>query len=99
MAHQAPLSMGFPRQEYWNGLPFPSARDLPDRGIELRAPALQVDSLPSEPPRKPFLLSQQNVISLLFSPEITLYTSLLGVIILLHPDCQAVNSWEGKSSM
>ena len=59
MAHQAPLSMGFPRQEHWNGLPFPSPRDLPDRGIELRAPALQVDSLPSEPPRKLFLLSQQ----------------------------------------
>ena len=99
MAHQAPLSIGFPRQEYWSELPFPSPRDLLDQGIELRAHAFQVDSLPSEPPRKPFLLSQQNVISLLFSPEIILYTSLLGAIILLHPDCQAVNSWEGKSSM
>ena len=49
VAHQAPLSMGFPRQEYWNGLPFSSPGDLPDPGIELtspESPALQVDSLP-----------------------------------------------------
>ena len=38
--------MGFPRQEYWSGLPFPSPGDLPDPGIELGSPALQVDSLP-----------------------------------------------------
>ena len=42
---QAPLSMGFSRQEYWSGLPFPS---LPDPGIEPRSPALQADSLPTE---------------------------------------------------
>ena len=40
--------MGFPRQEYWSGLPFPSPGDLPDQGIELRSPALQADSLPTE---------------------------------------------------
>ena len=50
---QAPLSMGFSRQEYWSGLPFPSPGDLPDPGIEPRSPALQVDSLPSEPTGKP----------------------------------------------
>ena len=50
VALQAPLSMGFSRQEYWSGLPFPSPGDLPDPGIRLRSPALQVDSLPSEPP-------------------------------------------------
>ena len=38
VAHQAPLSMGFSRQEYWSGLPFPSPQDLPDPGIELRSP-------------------------------------------------------------
>ena len=38
---QAPLSMGFPRQEYWSGLPFPSPGDLPDPGIEPESPALQ----------------------------------------------------------
>ena len=45
IAHQAPLSMGFPRQEYWSGLPFPSPGDLPDPGIKPMCPALQADSL------------------------------------------------------
>ena len=49
VAHQAPLSMGFSRQGYWSGLPFPSPGDLPDPGIKLRSPALQADTLPSEP--------------------------------------------------
>ena len=53
VACHAPLSMEFSRQEYWSGLPFPSPGDLPNPGTELRSPALQVDSLPSEPPRKP----------------------------------------------
>ena len=53
VACQAPLSMGFSRQEYWSGLPFPSPGDLPDPGIEPRSPALQADDLPSEPPGKP----------------------------------------------
>ena len=56
VAHQAPPSMGFSRQEYWSGLPFPSPGDLPDPGIELRSPALQADALTSEPPGKPLLL-------------------------------------------
>ena len=45
--------MGFPRQEYWAGLPFPSPVDLSDPGIKLGTPALQADALFSEPPRKP----------------------------------------------
>ena len=45
--------MGFSRQEYWSELPFPSPGDLPDPGIEPGSPALQADSLPSEPPGKP----------------------------------------------
>ena len=53
VAHQAPLSMGFSRQEYWSGLPFPSPGDLPDPGIEPRSPTLQADALTSEPPGKP----------------------------------------------
>ena len=40
VANQAPLSMEFPRQEYWSGIPFPSPWDLPDPGIELASPAL-----------------------------------------------------------
>ena len=50
VAHQAPPSMGFSRQEHWSGLPFPSPGDLPDPGIEPRSPALQADALTSEPP-------------------------------------------------
>ena len=49
VARQAPLSMGFSRQEYWSGLPFPSPGDFPDPGIKPRSPALQADALPSEP--------------------------------------------------
>ena len=48
------LSMGFPGQEYWSGLPFPSPEDLPDPETEPRSPALQADSLPSEPPGKKY---------------------------------------------
>ena len=53
VARQAPLSVGFSRQEYWSGLPFPSPGDLPDPGIKPRSPALQADSLPAEPQGKP----------------------------------------------
>ena len=49
VAHQAPLSMGFSRQEYWSGLPFPSPGDLPNPDIEPGSSGLQADSLPSEP--------------------------------------------------
>ena len=57
---QAPPSMGFPRQEFWSGLPFPSPGDLPDLGIEPGSPAWQADTSPSEPPGKPWatLLTQ-----------------------------------------
>ena len=55
VAHQAPPSMGFSRQEYWSGLPFPSPRDLPDPGTEQSFSILQADSLPSEAPEKPRL--------------------------------------------
>ena len=48
IACQASLSMGFSRQEYWSGLPFPSPGDLPDPGIKLRSPALQADDVPTE---------------------------------------------------
>ena len=53
VAYQALQSMGFSRQEYWIGLPFPSPGDLPNPGIEPGSPALQTDALPSEPPGKP----------------------------------------------
>ena len=53
VAHQAPPSMEFSRQEYWSGLPFPSPGDLSDPGIKPGSPALQGDSLPSELLGKP----------------------------------------------
>ena len=49
IAHTAPPSKGFSRQEYWSGLPFPSPGDLPDPGTEPRSPTLQADALTSEP--------------------------------------------------
>ena len=52
VAHQAPLSMKFSRQEYWSGLPCPPPGDAPNWGIEPRSPTLQADSLPFELPRK-----------------------------------------------
>ena len=54
VARQAPLSMGFSRQEYWSGLPFPSPGDLPNPGIEPRSPTLEADALTSESPGKPY---------------------------------------------
>ena len=53
VAHQAPLSTEFSRQEYWSGLPRPPLGDLPNPGMAPWSPALQAYSLPSEPPGKP----------------------------------------------
>ena len=56
VACQVPLSMGFSSQEYWSVLSFPSPGDLPDPGIKPKFPALQADSLVSEPPGKPQMI-------------------------------------------
>ena len=56
-AYQAPLSMGFPRQEYWSGLPFPSSGDLPDPEMETVSPALAGGFFATEPPGKPLSVS------------------------------------------
>ena len=58
--HQAPLSMGLPRQEYWSGLPFPSPGDLPNPGIEPASRALADKYFTTEPPGKPIQQMQQN---------------------------------------
>ena len=52
VTYQASLSVGFSRQEYWSGVPFPSPGDLPNPGIEPGSPALRADALPSETPGK-----------------------------------------------
>ena len=53
VAHQDPLSVGFSRQGYWSGLPYPPLGDLPNPGIKPRSPESQANALPSEPPGKP----------------------------------------------
>ena len=60
IAHQAPLSVEFSRQEYWGGLPFPFPGNLPDPGIKPRFPALQEYPLPFEPPEKSLFSSEIN---------------------------------------
>ena len=54
VAHQAPLSMEFPKQEYWSGLPFPSPGNLPSPGIKPMSPAFPGGFFTTEPPEKPF---------------------------------------------
>ena len=64
VAQQAPLSVGFPRQEYWSDLPLPSSGDLPDPGIKPESPvspALQVDSLPLSHLGSPYYYSTTTV--------------------------------------
>ena len=72
VARQAPLSMGFPRQGNWSGLPFHSPEDLPNPGIKPGSPALQVDSLPTQLPGGPFTVysSVQWVLSGLISEHL-----------------------------
>ena len=62
VADQAPLSMGFSRQEYWSGLSFPSPGDLPNPGIEPRSPTLLADALLSEPSGKPSFLETSSML-------------------------------------
>ena len=87
IAHQAPLSMEFSRQEYWSGQPFPSPGDLPDLGIKSRSHALQADSLPPEPP----MMACRNLTKkkiLLLGQKAILYNSLL---LLLLFSCLVVS--------
>ena len=71
-AHQAPLSMGFSRQEYWSGLPCPPPGNLPDSGIKLGFPEVQGVSLPSEPPHHPIPTEETHKVTLVvFCPSHT----------------------------
>ena len=81
VAYQASPSMGFSRQEYWSGLPFPSPGDLPDPGIEPGSPAFQADTLTSEPPGKPMT----NLDNILKSRDITLPTKVCIVKTMVFP--------------
>jgi len=87
VARQASLSLGFPRQEYWSGLPFPSPGDLPDPGIEPISPALQADSLLTEPPGNPGTLlrtSKSFLLCIFFSLEWTCLWLLSYAVPLLY---------------
>ena len=61
VAYQAPPSMGFSRQEYWSGLPFPSPGDLADPGVKPGSPSFQADALTSEPPGKDGIPSENSL--------------------------------------
>ena len=65
VAHQSPLPMGFPRQEYWLGLPFPPLEDLPNPRIKPGSPALQADSLLTESPGKLIYLKKERKVNVL----------------------------------
>ena len=82
VAHQTPLPMGFPRQEYWSGLPFPSLGDLPNPGIKPTSPALASRFFTTEQPGKPFFpelndkLFEHKQLARLSIPNNTDYTAL-----------------------
>ena len=86
VAYQALPSMGFSRQEYWSGLPFPSPVDLPNPGIEPGSPALQTDALPSEPPGKPVYVNMSIPVPQSILKEISPEYSLEGL--MLKPKLQ-----------
>ena len=69
VAHLAPPPMGFSRQEYWSGLPFPSPGDLPNPGIKPRSPALQADTLTSEPPGTVWITTNWKILQEMGIPD------------------------------
>ena len=91
VARQAPLFLGFSRQEYWSGLPYSPPGDLPDLGIKPGPPALQADSLPPEPRGKPrfYVNKPQKTISLkkIISP------TSLSPVLWLFTAARAFPSW------
>ena len=92
VAHQVPLSVEFPRQEYWSGLPCPPPGDLPNPWIEPRSPALQVDSLPSELPGKPWSLWRLGQVICFCEP---VPTSVNGN----NESSDIIKSWEARASL
>ena len=75
VAHKAPPSVEFSRQEYWSGLPFPSAGHLPNPGIEPGSPTLQADTLPSEPKNIPLWSTQKIKLNIQGRVKLTYCTS------------------------
>ena len=105
IAYQDYPSMGFSRQEYWSGLPFPSPGDIPNPEIEPGSPALEADALTSEPPGKPqrlLLLGRKvmtNLDSILKSRDITLPTKVCLVKAMVFPVVMyGCESWTAKKA-
>ena len=84
VAHQAPLSMGFPRQEYWSGLPFPSLEDVPDPEIKPTSPAFVCGFFTTEPPGKPFLIYNGHLLRLIYIFLKCLFIWLCWVLVAVH---------------
>ena len=96
VAHQAPLSTGFSWQEYWSGLPFAPPGDLPNPGIEPRSSVLQADSLPSEPPGKPFL---RNLLFHLFTLQHEPRQDMEMSYPFVHENVQSQHGWLGSAKI
>ena len=94
--HHTPLSMGFSRQEYWSGLPCPPPEDFPSPGIEPGSPALQEDSLLSEPPGKSRYSGEEPSSDLLIDRSsaglVSSQTTLACLLTLPPPSCVMVTS-------
>ena len=100
VAHQAPLSMEFSRQEYWSGLPFPSPEDLPDPGIEPGSPILQADALTSQPPGKTSLRKKNIYILICIFIHISIYLykqlNYLAIHLKLRQVCKSTTLFKEK---
>ena len=84
--------MGFPRQEYWSGLPSPSPGDLPDpeiKPVSPVSPALQVDSLPAEPSGKPFSSQFKNLLSFMCVIDVSTNLFCYSVFEFLYLLCRS----------
>ena len=91
IGHQAPLSMGFSKQEYWSRLPCPPPGHLPDPGIEPRSPPLQMDSLTAEPPGKP--LDLRLTLNIVSSRDPWLDSTSSRLSASLYACCNALAKW------
>ena len=94
VAYQASPSMGFSRQKYWSGLPFPSPGDLPDPGIEPGSPALEADALTSEPPGKPIKWVKIELSFILRNWTYVVDESLFPLIV--ENTCNGIYKWKFK---
>ena len=97
IAYQVSLFMGFSRQGYQSGLPFPSPEDLPNPGIEPRSPALQADALPSEPSGKPKLELKTSLSLFITVSFTTLCTCSCSLILLFSRHNYALSEHQALS--